>query len=345
VRAVRTLLVVASLLDTGTIPRSAPARTRRLGRGAAATAVGISLPERVVSSAEIESRLGLAPDWIARRTGIRSRRFAAPEERLQTHAAAAARQALQRAGVPGAHVDLVVVATSTPDELMPATAPLVAHEIGAIGAGAFDVGAACNGFLSALAVGAAQVEAGRAGTALVIGADLMSRVLDPGDRSTSAVFGDGAGAVVLEAVDGPSRLGPVVLGSDAEGAHHIEITREDGCIRMQGPDTYREAVSHLSLATEQAVHAAELRLEDVDLFVFHQANGRILSAVGERLGLDPARVVDCIAEYGNTSAATLPLALDHAAAAGLLRDGDRVLLGAFGAGFTWGAGVLQWGLA
>jgi 3-oxoacyl-[acyl-carrier-protein] synthase-3 len=335
---------VASLLDTGALPRAAAQRPLRLGRGAAATAVGTSLPAQIVSSAEIELRLGLAPDWIERRTGIRNRRMAAPEERLSTHAAAAAREALERANVAAADVDLVIVATSTADEIMPSAAPHVAHEIGAFGAGAFDVGAACNGFLSALAVGAAQVETGRARNALVVGADFMSRVLDFSDRSTAAVFGDGAGAVLLESIEGPSRLGPVVLGADAEGASHIEIPREDPRIRMRGHETYREAVAHLSLATEQAVHAADLRLDDVDLFVYHQANGRILTAVGERLGLDPARVVDCIAEHGNTSAATLPLALDHAAARGLLHDGDRVLLGAFGAGFTWGATVLEWGL-
>jgi 3-oxoacyl-[acyl-carrier-protein] synthase III len=336
---------VASLLDTGALSHVAAPQPIRVGRGAAATAVGTSLPARVVSSAEIESRLGLAPDWIQRRTGIRNRRQAAADERLQTHAAAAAREALLRADVDGADVDLVIVATSTADEVMPAAAPLVAHEIGAFGAGAFDVGAACNGFLSALAVGAAQVETGRARNALVVGADFMSRVLDFSDRSTAAVFGDGAGAVLLESIDGPSRLGPVVLGADAEGADHIEIPREDQKIRMRGHETYREAVAHLSLATEQAVHAAGLRLDDVDLFVYHQANGRILTAVGERLGLDPARVVDCIAEHGNTSAATLPLALDHATEHGMLHDGDRVLLGAFGAGFTWGAAVLEWGLS
>src|SRR5579875_3764364 len=324
-------VLVASLLDTGALSRAAARQPVRLGRGAAATAVGTSLPARVVSSAEIESRLGLAPDWIERRTGIRSRRFAAPDERLQTHAAAASREALQRADVAAADVDLVIVATSTADEVMPAAAPLVAHEIGAFGAGAF-------------AVGAAQVETGRARNALVVGADFMSRVLDPSDRSTAAVFGDGAGAVLLESIDGPSRLGPVVLGADAAGADHIEIPRVDQTIRMRGHETYREAVAHLSLATEQAVHASGLSFEDIDLFVYHQANGRILTAVGERLGLDPARVVDCIADHGNTSAATLPLALDHAAAHGRLHDGDRVLLGAFGAGFTWGAAVLEWGL-
>jgi 3-oxoacyl-[acyl-carrier-protein] synthase-3 len=322
----------------------APPLPQRVGFGVAATAVGVSLPERVMTSAEIEDRLGLAPHWIARRTGIRSRHIAEPHERLATHATAAARQALERAGVAPAQVDLVVVATTTADELMPGAAPLVAHELGAFGAGAFDVGAACTGFLSALTVGAAQVETGRVRTAVVIGADLMSRVLDPDDRSTAAVFADGAGAVVLQAAPGPSRLGPVVLGSDGDGAGHITIPRSDARIRMLGHDTFREAVAHLTLATEQAVRAAGITLDEIDRFVYHQANGRILSAVGERLGLDPERVVDCIAEYGNTCAATLPLALAHAADHGQLHDGDRVLLGAFGAGFTWGAGVLEWGL-
>jgi 3-oxoacyl-[acyl-carrier-protein] synthase-3 len=315
----------------------------RLAHGVAATAVAVSVPEHAVTSAEIEARLGLAPDWIARRTGIRSRRVAGPEERLQTHAAAAARRALARAGIEPVDVDLVIVATATADELMPGAAPLVAHELGAIAAGAFDVNAACTGFLSALSVGAAQVETGRARTALVIGADLMSRVLDPTDRATAAVFADGAGAVVLEAIDGPSRLGPVVLGADGAGADHITIAREDALIRMRGHETFREAVAHLALSTEQAVHAAGLTLADIDLFVYHQANGRILTAVGERLGLEATRVVDCIELSGNTCAATLPLALAHAAEEGRLHHGDRVLLGAFGAGFTWGAGVLEWG--
>jgi 3-oxoacyl-[acyl-carrier-protein] synthase-3 len=331
---------VATVLETDRL--AAPPRPRA-GIGVAATAVGVSLPERVMTSAEIEQRLGVAPDWIARRTGIRSRHVAEPHERLASHAAAAARQALERAQVRPAEVDLVIVATTTADELMPSAAPLVAHELGAYGAGAFDIGAACTGFLSALTVGAAQVETGRARTAVVIGADLMSRVLDFDDRSTAAVFADGAGAVVLQAIPGETRLGPVVLGSDADGAGHITIPRSDARIRMMGHETFREAVAHLSLSTEQAVRAAGLELDDIDCFVYHQANGRILTAVGERLGIDSARVVDCIAGYGNTCAATLPLALAHAAEHDQLHDGDRVLLGAFGAGFTWGAGVLEWG--
>ena len=322
-------------------PRPA-ARAPRLG-GVAATAVGVSLPERILTSAEIETGLGVTAQWITRRTGIVSRHIAAGDERLQSHAASAARTALRRAGVEPADVDLVIVATSTADELMPNAAPLVAHELGADRAGAFDVGAACTGFLSALAVGGAQIACGRARTVVVIGADLMSRVLDFEDRCTAAVFADGAGAVVLQATEARGRLGPVVLGADGSGADYITIPRADGRIRMVGHETFREAVAHLTLCTEQAVHAAGVSLAEIDLFVYHQANGRILTAVGERLGLEAERVLDCIEHHGNTCAATLPLALAHAVEHGRLHDGDRVLLGAFGAGFTWGATVLKWG--
>jgi 3-oxoacyl-[acyl-carrier-protein] synthase-3 len=311
--------------------------------GAAAVSVGASLPEQVVPNAEIEARLELAPGWISRRTGIETRRRAGDDERLQTHATAAARQALERAGVPADAVELVIVATSTSDEIMPGAAPLVAHDLGATRAGAFDLGAACTGFLSALSAGAAQIESGRVGTAVVVGADLMSRITDPMDRSTAVVFADGAGAVVLQATDTDSLIGPVVLGADGAGADHIRVVREDGNIRMRGHETFREAVATLSLCTEQAIRAADVGLDEIDLFVYHQANGRILTAVGERLGLDRAKVVDCIAHLGNTTAATLPLALDHAERDGRLRPGAKVLLGAFGAGFTWGATVLTWG--
>jgi len=312
--------------------------------GAAIATVAVSLPQTVVSNAEIAARIGVSDDWIVRRTGIRSRRVAEPDERLVTHAANAAAAALREAGVAPEQVDLVLVATTTADEVMPNAAPQVAHELGAVRAGAFDIGAACTGFLSALAVGTAQIEAGRAQCVVVIGADLMSRITDPDDRTTAAVFADGAGAVVLQAITQGTRIGPIVLGADGEGADHIIVPRAEGSIRMRGHETFREAVARLSLATVQAVRAAGTRLDEIDLFVYHQANGRILSAVGERLDLPAPRVVDCIAEYGNTSAATLPLALAHVQAAGRLRPGSLVLLGAFGAGFTWGATVIQWGM-
>ncbi len=312
--------------------------------GAAIASVGASLPRKVVPNAEIAARIGVTDEWIVRRTGIRARHVAEPSERLSTHATSAAAAALRRAGVSPEQVDLVLVATTTPDEVMPNAAPLVAHELGAVRAGAFDIGAACTGFLSALAVGTGQIEAGRAQCVLVIGADLMSRILDPDDRTTAAVFADGAGAVVLTATSETSRIGPIVLGADGAGYDHIIVPRDEGVIRMRGHETFREAVARLSLATVQAARAAGTRLDDIDLFVYHQANGRILTAVGERLGLPADRVVDCISEYGNTSAATLPLALAHVESAGRLKPGHRVLLGAFGAGFTWGATVVEWGL-
>jgi 3-oxoacyl-[acyl-carrier-protein] synthase-3 len=301
------------------------------------------LPRTVVSSAEIERRLGLAPDWIERRTGIRARRIAEPHERLEEHAAAAALDALRRARVDPLDVDLVLVATTTAHDIMPNAAPVVAGLIGATRAGGFDIGSACTGFVSALATGTAMIDSGRCSCVVVIGADLMSRVTDPTDRGTAAVFADGSGAVVLVATGEPSRIGPVVLGADSTGAETIQIRRDLGTIRMLGHETFKEAVARLSQATEQAAAAADVALDEIDLFVYHQANGRILTAVGERLQLRADRVVDCIAEFGNTSAATLPLALAHSVESGRLRDGDRVLVGAFGAGFTWGATVLEWG--
>jgi 3-oxoacyl-[acyl-carrier-protein] synthase-3 len=314
----------------------------RMRTGAALASVGVSLPATSVPNADVAARLGVDEDWIVRRTGIRARRIAEPQERLATHAAAAGRQALERAELTPEQLDLVLVATTTSDETLPNAAPLVAHALGANRAGAFDLGAACTGFVSALSVGSAQIESGRARHVLVIGADFMSRVTDPADRSTAAVFGDGAGAVVMCASE-ESRIGPVVLGADGAGADAIFVERTEGVIHMQGHETFREAVAKLSLVTLQAARAASIAVADIDLFVYHQANGRILSAVGERLDLDPGRVVDCISEFGNTSAATLPLALAFSEHEGRLHAGDRVLLGAFGAGFTWGAAVAEWG--
>ena len=327
-------------------PTTLPGRlrgNRGLG-GAAVASVGASLPQGIVESSEIEARLGLAPEWIARRTGIRQRHVAAPEERLDKHATAAAAAALEQAGIDAAEVDLVLVATTTPDEIMPTAAPLVAKALGATRAGAFDLGAACSGFLAALATGASMIDAGRANCVVVVGADFMTRIVDPADRGTAAVFADGAGAVVLVAT-GESRIGPILLGSEGDTEGIIYVGREDQLIRMAGHETFKIAVAKLSETTAEATAAAGLELDDIDLFVYHQANARILTAVGERLGLKADRVVDCISDLGNTSAATLPLALDHSVRSGRLRRGDRVLLAAFGAGFIWGATVLEWGVA
>ncbi len=310
---------------------------------AAVVAVGVSLPPTVVGNERIAARLGVNADWIERRTGIRSRHVAGDSERLTDHAARAGERALTRARIAAEDLDLVLVATTTSDELLPNAAPLVAHALGAQNAGAFDIGAACTGFLSALAVGAGQIEAGRAEAVLVIGADLMSRITDPDDRGTAAVFADGAGAVALVSsqTDGAG-IGPIVLGADGGGRDNIFVERASGLIRMEGHETFRAAVAGLTLATLQAVEKAGLTLDEVDLFVYHQANSRILQAVAQRLQLSRERVVDCIGGYGNTCAATLPLALAFSERQGRLQPGDRVLLGAFGAGFTWGASVIDW---
>ena len=322
---------------------AAPPMTRARARvGAAVASVGVSLPATVVLNAPIAARLGVTGEWIERRTGIRARRVSAPGERLSDHAARAGECALARAGIEAGEVDLVLVATSTADELLPNAAPLVAQAIGAHRAGAVDIGAACTGFLAALGAGAAQIESGRAGTVLVIGADFMSRITDPDDRATAPVFADGAGAVVMVASEESGAIGPVMLGTDGAGAGHIVAERAPALIRMRGPETFRAAIANLTRATLEAAGAAGVELEEIDLFVYHQANGRILRAVGERLELPGERVVDCIGEYGNTAAATLPLALAFSEREGRLHPGDRVLLAACGAGFTWGASVVTW---
>src|ERR1700761_6546712 len=197
-----------------TMPEQTESVVPVLPLGAAIASVGVSLPDTVVPNAHIAPRIGVTDEWIVRRTGIRTRRVARPDERLATHASRAAAAALKRAEVAADQVDLVLVATTTPDEVMPNAAPQVAHELGAVRAGAFDIGAACTGFLSALAVGTGQIECGRASCAVVIGADFMSRILDPDDRTTAAVFADGAGAVVLQATAQETRVGPIVLGCD-----------------------------------------------------------------------------------------------------------------------------------
>jgi 3-oxoacyl-[acyl-carrier-protein] synthase-3 len=330
---------VAELDLTVPVPtgdRPATPRSRRAG----VAGIGRALPERVVSNQSVAAGIGVDSAWIERRTGIRERRFVAAGQRVSDLATAAASAALDDAGVDATDVDLVLVATLAPDELTPNTAPLVAHALG-VTAAAIDVGAACTGFLSALALAGGQIESGRARNVLVIGAEAMSRFLDMSDRRTAGLFGDGAGAVVL--ARGAGAVGPVVLRSAGDYAPLIRATREEQLIRMEGHDTFVAAVSFLCDSTIDACLVADVALDEVDLFVFHQANARILTAVGERLRIDPDRVVDAIGALGNTSAASLPLALAAADEDGRLRAGDRVLLGAVGAGFTYGATVIEWG--
>ncbi|MBK5116312.1 MAG: beta-ketoacyl-ACP synthase 3 [Thermoleophilia bacterium] len=310
-------------------------------RTASIASIGTALPPTSVSTDSIAGRLGIDPDWIVQRTGIRERRIAGSGESLTALAAEAGRRALAAGGVDAADLDLVLVATFSADRVLPNAAPLVADELGARGAFACDIGAACTGFLSALALASAQIESGRADQALVIGADFCSRLTDQTDRKTAGLFADGAGAVVVGA-GGEGRLGRMLLRSDARQADCIVVEHAERLIRMRGQDTFRAAVDALSEITIEVLAADGAEVEDIDLFVYHQANARITRAVGERLALPPERVVDCIELIGNTSAATLPLALDHAAGQGRLQPGSRVLMAAFGAGLAWGAGLMSW---
>jgi 3-oxoacyl-[acyl-carrier-protein] synthase III len=329
------------MLEQALAPEQVRASTGHL---ATIRSVATELPDGRITNAELARRLDVSEEWILSRTGIRERRRAAPDERLSDYAARAGGAALERAGVAAREVDLVMVATLTQDELTPNTAPLVAHALGAQRAGALDVGAACTAFLSGLALGAAQIESGRAELVLLIGADFVTRITDYDDKRSAPLFADAAGAVVLGRGGGElGVIGPIVLGADGSHGETIIARHADRKVRMDGPEVFRHAVTRMGDATEQAVARAGLTLDEIDVFVYHQANARITRAVGERLGLDPERVVDCIETLGNASAATLPLALKQAEREGRLRPGVRVLLSAFGAGFTWGGGVIEWG--
>ncbi|HUB75796.1 MAG TPA: beta-ketoacyl-ACP synthase 3 [Solirubrobacteraceae bacterium] len=306
--------------------------------------VGAALPGRIVSSAEVAERVGVAEEWIVKRTGIRARRYADPRASLAELAASAGREAIADAGIDASDVDLVLVASCSQDSIMPNAAPVVAELLGTPGAGAFDIGSACTGFIAALAAARGMLLTGAARNALLIGAEILSRHVDPADRNTAALFGDGAGAAVCSA-GAPGRIGPVVLGSDGSNHALIRADRDSGILAMEGHDTFKQAVLRLAEATLAACESAATPLAAIDLFVYHQANVRILAALAERLGVPPEKVLDAIADVGNTSAASVPLALAHARREGLLRPGMRVLLAGAGAGFTWGASVVEWGIA
>jgi 3-oxoacyl-[acyl-carrier-protein] synthase-3 len=329
-----------SLTDTA----AARAASRAAGlRHAGIAGLGAALPEQRVGSEVIEDRLGVPAGWLEKRTGIASRRRAAPGERLTDLAAAAARAALADADMAPEAIDTVMVATLSADEVTPNAAPQVAYALGSAAA-AMDIGAACTGFVSGLTLGAGLIESSRAENVLVIGAEILSRHTNPDDRPTAGLFGDGAGAVVLSP-RASGGIGPAVLGSDGSAAPYICAPRDTGLIHMDGHETFKRAVATLAANAVEAVAAAGLTLDDVDLFVLHQANGRILTAVAEMLEVAPERVLNVIAEAGNTSAASIPLALTQARVEERIADGDRLLLGAVGAGFTWGATVVEWGTA
>jgi 3-oxoacyl-[acyl-carrier-protein] synthase-3 len=339
----------AALRDASAAARNgrAPLRTARI------TGLGHYVPERVVPNADIAERIGVDDEWIARRTGIRSRRWAADGETLADMAVAAGTRALEDAGIDAAAIDLVLVATMTADQVCPNAAPVVANALGAHAAGAIDVGAACTGWLAGLRLAAGQVESGRADHVLLIGADRLSSLLNLDDQATASLFGDGAGAVVVSAADadtgeGPGRaggIGPIVLASDGSLGDRITAGYgADRALKMDGHSTYQVAVKRLTECTVEACERAGVELDDIDLFVYHQANGRIIRAVGQRLELPEEKVADYVAGMANTSAASIPLALGLLRQDGRLRIGQRVLVAAIGGGFTWGAGVVEWGI-
>jgi 3-oxoacyl-[acyl-carrier-protein] synthase-3 len=302
---------------------------------------GRALPATVVDNAPIATRIGVAPAWITKRTGIAARRRSADDEGLSDLAIEAGNRALGAAGMHPAYVDAVLVATSSADDIVPQAAPIVAGALGADSAMAWDVGLACTGFLAGLQQGAALIESGRANTVLLIGADILTRYTDPDDRQTAALFGDGAAAAML-APGGPASIGPVVLGVDSQ-RDVLFIDRTENVVRMQGKLVYQEAVDHMARSCRELLALADLDIDDIDLVIAHQANGRIINAVRERFGLEPDRVADYVADLGNTSAASIPLALSLAEDDGRLPEHGHVLLTAFGAGFSWGAALLTYG--
>jgi 3-oxoacyl-[acyl-carrier-protein] synthase-3 len=325
-------------------PAPVAPRIRSRLRTAGIIGFGRALPATVVENMPIAERIGVEPHWITKRTGISARRRATSDEGLSDLAIEAGTRALAAAGLNPSYVDAVLVATSSADDVVPQAAPIVAGALGADRAMAWDVGLACTGFLAGLQQGAALIECGRANTVLLIGGDVLgSRYTDDDDRQTAALFGDGAGAAVL-APGGPASIGPIVLGVNSE-RDVLYIDRSENVVRMDGRHVYQEAVDHMERSCRDLLALAELGIDDIDLVIAHQANGRIINAVRERFGLDPDRVADYVADLGNTSAASIPLALSLAEDDGRLPTaaGGHVLLTAFGAGFSWGAALLTYG--
>jgi 3-oxoacyl-[acyl-carrier-protein] synthase-3 len=306
-----------------------PAAARITGWGAA-------MPDKVVTNVDLEGSLDTSDEWIRERTGIRERRVGGTTTGL---AVEASEQAMARAGVTGTDVDLVLLCTCTPDEAMPASASAVQQALGVTG-GAMDLNAACSGFVYGLVAADGFLRAGMQ-RVLLVGSETMSRIVDWEDRSTAILFGDGAGAVVLEGGDGPGRVLGWDLGSDGSLRHllHAEV---GGTISMDGKEVFRRAVRVMVDSAQRALAAADLTAADLDLVVPHQANVRIIASAAAKLGIDKDRIAMVLETTGNTSAASIPLALASAADQGRVHPGDRVLLVGFGAGMTWASAVLEW---
>ncbi|MET1111599.1 MAG: beta-ketoacyl-ACP synthase III [Allosphingosinicella sp.] len=310
---------------------------------------GSALPPRRVTNAELAERVETTHEWIVERTGIEARHIAADGETTATLATEAAEKALAAAGVPAEKVGLIVLATATPDQTFPASATRVQTALGINDCIAFDVAAVCTGFLYALSVADNMLKGGMAEYALVIGSETFSRILDWEDRTTCVLFGDGAGAILLQSVDAQDK-GVLATKLHADGRHNdllfvdggASTTGTIGKLRMKGKEVFRHAVVNLAAVLKESLEAAGHTPDEVDWVVPHQANKRIIDATAKKLGLDPARVIVTVDQHANTSAASVPLALDTAVRDGRIKPGDLIVLEAMGGGFTWGAAVVRY---
>ena len=322
---------------------------RANGRRISITGLGAHVPERVLTNAELSTLVDTNDAWIMERTGIRERRIAAKEEAMSDIALPACRRALETAGVEAASIDLLIVATVTPDMTFPSTAALLADTLGMPDAAAYDLSAGCTGFMYALAQAYAMLAGGLATRALVVGGDVLSKILDWSDRSTLVLFGDGAGAVVLEHVGeggfrgfelGADGAGGVNLWLPGSGSRHFDDP--DSFVKMNGREVFKFATRVLVSSAEKILAECGLTIDDVDVYVPHQANVRIIDHATQKLGIDPDRVVINVDRYGNTSSGSIPLALAEAQQGGRLHPGDLVLMTGMGAGLTWGSSLIEW---
>ena len=321
-----------------------------MNRRAVILGCGAHLPARTVSNTELAARIDTSDAWIQQRTGITQRAIAADTELTSDLAAAAGRAALADAGIDATELDLILVATATPDRTFPATACRVQHLLGAVNAAAFDLNAVCSGFVYGLATARSYLLSGQARTVLVIGAETFSRLLDWQDRNTCVLFGDGAGAFVLRAEDTPGTAGiaAVHLGSDGSKEELLYVDggpsrgQGTGVVRMNGREVFRHAVAHLSEVIEHLLTLSGDSITTIDWLVPHQANARIIEAVGERVGLPPEKVIVTVQQHANTSAASIPLAFCAGVQDGRIQRGQRIIFAAMGGGFTWGGALLTY---
>lgn len=329
-----------------------------LPRYARITGTGSYLPPRRLTNAQLAAELAqsgveTSDDWIVERTGIRARHFAAADVACSDLAVEAARHALEAAGRQAGEIDLIIVATSTPDMIFPSTACIVQHKLGAAGCPAFDLQAVCSGFVYALAVADSMIRTGAARRALVIGSEVFSRILDFKDRTTCVLFGDGAGAIVLKAEPGKgdsTDRGILANALHSDGRQHDILyvdggpssTKSTGFLRMEGKEVFKHAVINMAAVVGEVLEKAGLQSKDIDWLVPHQANKRIIDGTGRKLGLPPERVVVTVDKHANTSAASIPLALDTAVKDGRIKRGDLLLLEGIGGGLAWGASLVRW---